>query len=291
MITAGRFKDIKEKGISHMFLERDENGYFNHVYSIHLFSYEDQTIELNDNHTILEFGGKYRSLYNVGLISSWGLLTGIDAFPQICQHIMAERNSIIRATDPSINGFYGFVLGWVANAPWCVSIHADFDKRNMLVKGLSPEIFGSRKLASILERFVLSHALMVMPIRESLGVWAIKNGARPERIRIIPHGVNTDRYRQERSSNLREIYGIQGKKLIVFAGRISKDNYVDHIVDAAKTVIQKNSDTIFLFIGDGPEKEELEQKIARFQISDNVKFLGFLPNDSVIDFRILADVN
>jgi len=290
-IAVATYDALLAKGILHMVFERDEFGFFDHVYSIHLLAHKEQTILLNERNTLIEFGGRYPRTREYGFYCLSILFNNIYSFNFLSKLIKSEKITIIRATDPSFHGFYGSILGWVTKTPWCISIHADYDKRHLLGKGLSPVIFGSRGLAKILERVVLSQAPVVMPIRESLGEWAVANGAKKERIRIIPHGVDTDHFIQNHNSNIQEKYGLQGKKLIVFAGRLSKDNYVDDILDAAMIVSQKKPDAVFLLIGDGPEKEELLQKISKSHLADNVKLPGFLPNDKVKEFRMLADVN
>ena len=291
MLTLGIFEEIQKKGVSHMFLERDENGYFDHVYSIHLFTSKDQRIELNERHTIIEYGGKYNTVKKKGFLYLAGILTCFNAFFELYSMIISEQNCILRATDPYIDGLYILLLGKITNTPNCVSIHADFDKRYQINHNLVPIFFGSRKITKILERFVLSHTKLVLPIRESLGEYAVRNGAKPGRIRIIPHGVDILKFGKNLKEQLKKDPRFEGKKLVVFAGRLSKDNYVEDIIKAAKIVVTDYPNTLFVLIGDGPEKDQLSKLIREYNLDKHVIFTGFLPNEKVISIRSLADVN
>jgi len=291
MLTLGIFEKMQEKGISHMFLERDENGYFDHVYSIHLFTDKNQCIQLNERHTILEFGGNYNSIKKVGFTYLSLILTFFEAFPKIYKIIIHEKKCILRATDPYINGLYVFFLGNITSVPYCISIHADFDKRYVINKNTVPIVCGSQKITKIFERFVFSHTPMVLPIRESLREYVLRYGAKPVCIRIIPHGVDISKFERIPNQQLKRDLGFEGKKIIVFAGRLTKDNYVEDIIEAAKKVVIDFPDSLFLLLGDGPEKSHLSRLIHEYQLQKNVILMGFLPNEKVIEIRSIADVN
>ena len=282
---------LKAKGVAKMILERDENGYFEHVYTNHLCTQKNQTIELNEIHTVIEYGGGFENIRRYGFRILSFLLNEIAAIYSILRLIKNERVSIIRAFDPYFTGPHGLTLEKLTNVPCCVSIHADYDKRYEIDKKLSPLIFGSRKLAKIVERFVLSHAKMVMPIRESIGKGAIKNGAKPETIRIIPHGIDMNKFLCDPDPDLKREFGVEGKKLVIFVGRLSKENYVEDIVKSALKVVEQVPDAVFLLIGDGIERENLSALIADLNLKENVKLLGFQSRDKVADFRLNADVN
>lgn len=64
------------------------------------------------------------------------------------------------------------------------------------------------------------------------------------------------------------------KKIILYAGSLSKNKSVDALIKAAK-IIKNEKDFILLIVGDGPEKKSLESKAQG--IEDKVIFLNFIP--------------
>lgn len=282
---------LKAKGVAEMILERDENGYFDHVYTIHLKTQKNQTIELNEIHTVIEYGGGFENIRRYSFRILAFVLNEIAAIYSIQKLIKTERVSIIRAFDPYFNGLHGLILEKLTSVPCCVSLHADYDKMYEIDKKLSPLIFGSRKLAKMLERFVLSHAKMVMPISEYIREYAIRNGAKPETIKIIPHGVETKKFLCDPEPDLKREFGIEGKKTIVFVGRLSKEKYVEDIVKSASKVVKQVPDAVFLLVGDGTERKNLSKLIKDLNLKDSVKLPGFQSQDRVADFMLNADIN
>jgi len=192
-IVPATYEALVTKSVEHMIFERDEGGFFGKVVTVHPFSPKTKTIKLNDCHEIHEIG--------------FDLLPGSERFHilrciQYPVHFfriiwnairLSKKNQIdiIRATDPYWIGLFGFICARVCKIPFCVSIHADYDKRMELDSNISMStVLGSYKLAKRLERFILPQANMVIPIRETLGEKAIANGVKPEKVKIIPHGID-----------------------------------------------------------------------------------------------------
>jgi hypothetical protein len=55
-IVPTTYKALKEKGVENMILERDKNGFFDKVITLHPFSNKTHSIKLNDCFEIYEIG-------------------------------------------------------------------------------------------------------------------------------------------------------------------------------------------------------------------------------------------
>lgn len=90
---------------------------------------------------------------------------------------------------------------------------------------------------------------------------------------------------------INEIYKINeesyndGKKHILFAGRLVKEKNVDCIINAFKNI--KNEDIILDIIGDGKEREELENMAK--SISKNIVFHGKIPPTQIPKYLKKSD--
>lgn len=105
-------------------------------------------------------------------------------------------------------------------------------------------------------------------------------------VRVIPGGVDTTQFRPVKSSAIDKKYGFAGKKIVVFAGKLTKYKGVEYLVKAAQAI---NGTVVIL--GDGPERKPLEA-MARERNITNILFMGHLGDDidELVQFYSRADV-
>jgi len=68
---------------------------------------------------------------------------------------------------------------------------------------------------------------------------------------------------------------------LLFVGRLSVEKGVDILLDALKLVSDMSIDYMMKIVGDGALRKELEEKVGKLGLSDNVVFLGRIPNDEL----------
>ncbi len=105
-------------------------------------------------------------------------------------------------------------------------------------------------------------------------------------IRMIPGGVDINRFKKVQTADIDREFNLKGKRVIVFAGKLTSYKGVKYLVRAAKKI---NGEIIIL--GDGSERKNLE-KIVKDEKIKNVRFLGHLGkgNDFLVKFYSRADV-
>ncbi|MFX0196180.1 MAG: glycosyltransferase family 4 protein [Candidatus Hodarchaeota archaeon] len=222
-------------------------------------------------------------------------LQGLASLALVLVWTIWQRNIVLlHARDPYFCGLLAWLTARLTNRQFCVSIHADYDQRYKLdgPRG-APTILGSRRMAKQLERFVLSHTDMIMPIREHLAKQAVINGADPARVRIIPHGVDFSAFSRPPQGDIRAKLSIPQKKSILsFAGRLSKENYVDDIVALIKGLAASRNDFVVVMAGNGPEGRRLKfEREEDLILREHLLLPGFLPHEEVIDLRKGSNVN
>ena len=89
---------------------------------------------------------------------------------------------------------------------------------------------------------------------------------------IIPHGVELRR--QPRT-------GPAQNPTIAFAGRCVTEKGIFVLLEALAQVCRTIPECLLLFVGDGPESENVDNAIDRLDLSRNVKRFGYLPIDSL----------
>ena len=107
--------------------------------------------------------------------------------------------------------------------------------------------------------------LRVVTTETVRSVQVSKYGESPERIRVIPNGVDTqvalDPARHPRGS-FRQTIGVgDDVAMVLFFGRIADEKQPLHIVEVAE-LLRARDDIRFVVIGDGPEKPELLEVVS-----------------------------
>jgi glycosyltransferase involved in cell wall biosynthesis len=203
--------------------------------------------------------------------------------------MIREKIELIRAIDPGEQGMYAYILSKLTGVPWCVSVHADRDLYHDMAGTFL--LFGSRKISRAVEKFVLGRAPLVLAISRYIADWVISMGTDPDRVRIIYHGIDVSGAEGPEASPGAGFKVPEGKKVVSFVGRLSREKYVHDVVLIAAELSKKRKDTVFLIVGEGQEKEDLEKMISENGLAGTVILLGARPNAEVNRIRKISDVN
>ncbi len=88
--------------------------------------------------------------------------------------------------------------------------------------------------------------------------------------------------------DFRKKWALTQKHIAVFAGVMGPSQYLDLILNIAEQM-QDRADLLFLMVGDGKEKERLEQLAASKGLS-NVRFEGFISRDTYPDLLSICSI-
>jgi glycosyltransferase involved in cell wall biosynthesis len=99
-----------------------------------------------------------------------------------------------------------------------------------------------------------------------------------DKIRVIPGGVDINKFRKVKTDDIDKKYNLKGKKVVIFTGKLTPYKGVKYLIYAAKKI-----DAEVLILGDGSERPNLEKIVADEGIK-NVRFLGHLKDDT--DFLV-----
>ena len=290
-IVPSDFDSLKKKGVIDMIKERDEGGFFDKVVTLHPFTRSNKEINLSNNNKIIEYGWKtgidfLDKLFITKILGTIGILFKLAfIFPFV---IKKEKIDIIRATDPYYMGLLGLYYSKIFKIPVVVSIHSDYDKRFILdgSKG-SFTIFGSRNLAKKLEKFVYKNVDKILPIREYMRLNIISEFKIDEgKVEVFPHGVNFKEFDEVEFIDIYEKFGIdRSKKIISFVGRLSKENYIYHLIDIARKLKKLREDFVLLIVGDGNEYENVKNIVVEQHLDNVIYFTGFQSKEIVVNVR------
>lgn len=102
-------------------------------------------------------------------------------------------------------------------------------------------------------------------------------GVLKKNVSIIRSGVNIDRMRNvdaASAARLRAELAPNGEKVLTLVGRLSMPKTPHVVIEAAARVIGRHPKTQFVIVGDGAQRESLEELIQRLNLGAHVRMLG-----------------
>lgn len=99
------------------------------------------------------------------------------------------------------------------------------------------QLGGGYALSSFCERTALEHADAVVAVSEGMRADILRcyPAVDPERVVVIHNGIDPDEYRPDPTTHVLERHGVDGSRpYVVFAGRITRQKGVVHLLEAAR---------------------------------------------------------
>ena len=115
-------------------------------------------------------------------------------------------------------------------------------------------------------------------------------------IEVIPTGINIERFRRGKYSELeldelKQNLGIKtDSPVILFIGRVAKEKSIDVIIKKMPEILKKIPGTVFLIVGDGPARKALQHLSIQLGIEDSIIFAGERPWEDIGKYYQIGDV-
>jgi len=118
-------------------------------------------------------------------------------------------------------------------------------------------------------------------------------GALPERIGVVPCGVNLEQFKPVDKESARQYLGFSNDKIILFVGRIDPLKGIDKLIKAIP-YLRNIRGLRLVVIGGGEQNqreiEQLQKLSCNLNIQDSVTFLGLIKHAQLPYFYSAADV-
>lgn len=120
------------------------------------------------------------------------------------------------------------------------------------------------------------HRLTKLPVTrlacsEKAGQWMFE-----KEFEVLPNSIDVNSYRttSEEKNNLRKKYGINGKKLIVFVGRLEAQKNPLFLLPIMKNLCDISPKVHLVYAGEGSMRNKLKEEIYKIGLSNNIHLLG-----------------
>jgi len=111
-----------------------------------------------------------------------------------------------------------------------------------------------------------------------------------DRFTVIPTGIDLEPYRKADGSALRARMGWNSDKVMISIGRLAEEKNWSTFLRAAQKAYQKHPDLRVVLIGDGLDKDKLQDLAIKLEFADRVTFTGKLPFSEVTNYLKAADL-
>jgi glycosyltransferase involved in cell wall biosynthesis len=139
-------------------------------------------------------------------------------------------------------------------------------------------------------RFAMRYCTRVISVSHATARWLVeKRGVPPDKVVVIPYGVNLDLYRAGDDPELKQKLGIApDAKVVGVVARLHPQKGHRYLIEAAPEIVARHPKTKFVLVGDGALRPELESLAKQKGVANHFLFLGF--RTDVKDLKRVFDV-
>jgi glycogen(starch) synthase len=169
------------------------------------------------------------------------------------------------------------------NIPLVVTVHCSL--RHTLT-AVDPRTALLKAVGGPIEAWAEALADAIICLTPRLAGKLVGNGVAPERVFVVPSGVNPRVFRgsEEPVPWPPDLEG----PVVAFVGRLARQKGPHVLLQAARRL--SGTGAVFVFVGDGEERASLERAAARHGLLDRVVFTGFVAHDRVPSVLAHADL-
>lgn len=204
-------------------------------------------VEFRKEKTLLSFAGVYQLL-------------------RLALFLRQEKFDVLHAHDLWAN-LLGVPAAWLARTPIIISSRRYLANLNWYTPARD-------KFIRMIYRFSNYVVVNSGAVRNLL---LEKNGLPAEKVRILHNGVDVERFTQVQRERKKLLPGIGDRSALIAVVANMYDGVKGHmhLIAAASVVCRILPEAIFLLIGDGKERPNLEQAVSEAGLKKNVLFLGY----------------
>ena len=234
-----------------------------------------------------EYRGRFRmeeTLDGIRVIRTWVYATPNRGFlRRILNHLSFALSSlsalrrvgradvIFVESPPLFTGLAVLVYSRVKRAPYIFNVSDIWPQSAIELGALRSRL--AIKLAEMLERHLYSRAARVSVVTPGMLERLAARGVPRGKLFLLTNGVDTDVFRPgPPNTDLVRSLGLGERKVFLYAGTHGMAQGLNTVLEAAKQT--KNPEVLYVFAGEGAEKEALMKKVQ----AEGIGNVRFLPN-------------
>jgi phosphatidylinositol alpha-1,6-mannosyltransferase len=197
--------------------------------------------------------------------------------------VKRRRVDALLCTNWNTFGLESFILWKLAQVPYLVVVHC----MELLMGGRGGRSQFKKKL---MVRILLGARRIIAVSRYTKNL-LILLGIPAERIEVVHNGVDVRKLVPgKRREALAEKLGISHKKVILTVSRIEQYKGIGKVLEVMRDVESMVHGVVYIVVGEGSAKADLERQASDLGISESVIFTGRVSDEELLDYYGLADL-
>jgi len=170
-------------------------------------------------------------------------------------------------------GWLAFLLKKFCRVPYVCYVHGE-DVESAAT---------SRELSWMVNR-VLTNADYLIANSQNTASLLTQNWQLPEsHVKVLHPGCDASRFTPAaRSESVREELGWKDRSVVLTVGRLQERKGHDVMIEALTTIREAIPNVLFAIVGDGEQRERLNELVTELGVADHVQFLGEVDDETMI---------
>lgn len=227
-----------------------------------------KNFEVADVYVLMSGNPKKFSVGNVNFITLGGanrVVCFVKTFLEIRKKLKTTSYDLIYTQDVLYCGLLGYFVKCISSAKLVTQIHGDYLDNPLWINQRL-----ENRILNMTGKLLVKKSDYVRAVSERIVKYVVENlGKEKGRVRSLPIGIDGDVFN---GNNLPETR----KKQIVFVGRLMQEKEPHFFCDIVIPVLEQHPDFTCVMIGEGPLKEELQNRFLQAGLADRAFFPGFL---------------
>jgi 1,2-diacylglycerol 3-alpha-glucosyltransferase len=201
---------------------------------------------------------------------------------------LLKTMDIIHAHHPFLSGRLAVRYCKPLGIPIVFTNHTRYDLYAQAYLPLIPDVIGETFLQAYLPSFFKSCDLIIAP---SISIKKIlEKFTEDSQVEVVPNGVDISPFSKAVEPIPRSRLGFKERDIIlVYVGRLGPEKNIPFLLRAFSGTTKTFDNIGLLILGEGPERENLEDRVSHMGIAHQVKFSGLVPYEELP--RYLATAN
>ncbi len=152
---------------------------------------------------------------------------------------------------------------------------------------------GNRVVRTVSRRRLKRASTVIAPtpkVEAALRGYGLRNA-----IRVVPSGISLEQHKKrlapEKRESMRQALGIRtGETVLLNLGRLGTEKNLAELVRLFAKALRVHPELVFLIVGDGPAKADLEALATELGVKSQVIFTGMVPPSEVQNYYQLGDI-
>jgi glycosyltransferase involved in cell wall biosynthesis len=244
---------------------------------------------------IFTFGGDEDSDNDKNIILTTGLNV-IDTGFYFNLRYNREARQLLYSMDiahvhhPFVSGSLAMRYCVPRNIPVVFTNHSRYDLITQAYVPILPDTISDAALKAYITPFLRACDLVIVPSPSMQSILEAQYG-QVAPIAVIPNGVDLTPYKTIINPVDRSTFGFTDRDVIlIYVGRLSPEKNLSLLIRAFYGVTMTYGNVRLLFVGEGPERENLETQIKFMNIADKVHFTGLVDYHDIPLYLSAGDI-